>query len=98
MKCLFHTLPKTLGEDFLHFVAPTSIMVAGSKLIARFAPSTRSSITEHQELPTGELWRRSADKIDVSALRVRADQFHLKLVAHVHPLLPTDEKALRGRV
>jgi hypothetical protein len=36
MKGLFHTFPKTLGEDFVHIIPPLSIMVAGS--IARFAP------------------------------------------------------------
>src|SRR6266566_7417761 len=34
MKSLFHTLPKTLGEDFLHFVPRVPIMVSRSSLIA----------------------------------------------------------------
>src|SRR5258708_33184971 len=31
MKSLFHTLPKTLGEDFLHFVPRVPIMVSRSR-------------------------------------------------------------------
>jgi hypothetical protein len=45
MKGVFHTFPKTLGEDFFHIVPPVSIMVAGSiaRLIYEF-----SSLTENR--------------------------------------------------
>jgi len=37
-------------------------------------------------------------KIQVSALWVRAHQFDLKLIAHIHTQLTTSEEAFRGRV
>jgi hypothetical protein len=47
IESLFHTFPKTFGEDFLHIVPRVSIMVSRSETILRVVP--RTPATNHQQ-------------------------------------------------